>query len=133
MIGVPTLVASGGYDQFQGYLRSIAKARKAVTKNDIEGEQETLMDNTVASSAPASTTVGLVHSLTMDAIRWISEGFLGRLIRRTANSKNWQGNPLNNLSEPQRLHVFIKTSDADINRLHQIQEEEGKQRHVPIS
>lgn len=132
MIRVPALVGPGGYERFITFQQLIVKARKAVTGDD------TLMDvshqpgasSTLASQAPASGAVGAVHDITWDAIQWLSEGFSGCIIRRTANSKDWEGHTLNSLAEPQHQHVFIKTSEVDINCLHQIQEEEGKKRQV---
>lgn len=137
MIRVPAFVGVGGYERFTGFQRSIAKARKSVTDNDIAEEQDAMMNashekgaSALVSQAPASGAVEAVRDLTLDAIKWLSEGYSGCIIRRTANSKDWEGHTLNSLAEPQRHHVFIEISDADINRLHQIQEDEGKKRQV---
>jgi hypothetical protein len=97
---------------------------------------ESLDTPAVASSAPATQAppTPSSHSLqellavNLDTIKWISDRFSGRIIHWTAHSKDWQGQPLNSLVEPQRQHVFIDTSPADISRLHTIQENEGKDR-----
>ena len=92
------------------------------TGDDIAQEQNALMESGPSSSlmsqAPISCAVEAVHDLTLEAIRWMSEGYSGRIICCTANSKDWEGHTLNSLVEPQCHHVFIKTSDVDINRLH---------------
>lgn len=127
MVRIPALASESGYHHFEGLQKEVARVKKMVTQDDIESEQEPLlaMDNVHADSVPTSANLIQVRTATMQIVKWVSDAFHGRIIRRTASSKDWEGNLLNKLDPYQHEYVCLELSDEELQILHEIQEDEA--------
>jgi hypothetical protein len=127
MIGIPRLASEAAFDSFQSSMKEIAKLKKKVTGDDLEDERERLAN--IAGTAidydeAMPQSVAVVREASMEVVRELGNSFLGRMIRRTAASKDWKGNALNQLEPFVHQYFRLTPEPLEIQILHDTQEED---------
>ena len=127
MIGIPKLASESAFDSFQSSMKEIAKLKKKVTGDDLEDERERLA-NTAGTAIDYEEimplSVSKVRDASMEVVRELGRSFLGRIIRRTAASKDWKGDALNQLDPFIHQYFRLTPEPLEIQILHDIQEED---------
>jgi len=100
LIGVPYFFSAEAFDDDKADTAALRKAKK-------EASEEMDEDDIVANS-PRVRRVQIESSLRMQA------HFEGRIIRRTTESVDWQGNRLLNLPPITRIKAVVKLTDREM-------------------
>lgn len=128
MIGMHGLRGQHGYDEMEEFRKAIAKRKKDISKADLEDERDRLIDPT--SSGSMSSAIQDVRAKTMEFVSWIAKCYQGRIIRRTASSKDWQGKLLNKLDPHTHKYIYLDPTEAELDHLHELEAGESKEGYV---
>lgn len=76
--------------------------------------EETRQDNSDLRKAKKMDDNGLsAHRVQIKAVRRIQQQFQGHVLRRTTNSRNWQGNPLLNIPPHKDIIGILTLTDRE--------------------
>jgi TATA-binding protein-associated factor len=126
LINIGTLGTNWGYDEWRNQEKEINRAKKLVTKDDLNEEASHLGAGDLDAAPPSSLMFWVQAN--NNVIRWMMDRFLGCIIRRTKESTDWQGNKLGAAVVPyEEKTYYLKTSNLDLDILHQHASHDAKE------
>jgi hypothetical protein len=132
MVGILGLSSISGFEEMEEFRKEIAKKKKSISKSDLEDERERLMEKgtDATKSLDMSSAIQEVREKTMEFVTWIAECYQGRIIRRTASSKDWQGNLLNKLDPYAHKYIQLDPTEQELDHLHALEAGESREGYV---